>query len=227
KTKKLDRFTLIPPAPALVPRAFTVNKVVINEELLKPPVEPDPKKVEPPKTVVQNDKPTTEPLATDVRFSPNAPTASDLTKAISADKPRVEQVKIATPETNARIEREIDSIREALASKNAPKIIAGQETGLPASHSSGPEVAGYSNIDHLLAQAGPLTGAVAPIYQQGGALFEYDSATLRKEAIETLSKLGVLMERTIRVPLSASKGTPTRLAPRNTTKNSAPRAPKR
>ncbi|MCX6967445.1 MAG: hypothetical protein NTZ46_06615, partial [Verrucomicrobia bacterium] len=46
KTKKLDRFTLIPPAPALVPRAFTVNKVVINEELLKPPVEPDPKKVE-------------------------------------------------------------------------------------------------------------------------------------------------------------------------------------
>jgi len=202
KTKHLDHFTFTPATPRLVPRAFTVKKVVIPENLLKPAATPDPKKAEPPKTIIPNEKPPSEPLA-DVRFTPNTPSTTDLNKAISADRPRVEPGKIGTPETNAQIEREINSIREALATKNAPKIVAGQDTGLPESHPNGTGgFPGYSNLDELVTQSAPLIGKVAPIYQQGGALFEYDSATLRKEAIETLSKLGILIERNPRATFS-------------------------
>lgn len=197
RTKKLDRFAFSGPTERLIPRAFTVKKVTINEELLKPAETPEPKKADPAK-IVPTDKPEVEQLPTDVRLSPNAPAGSELAKAIAAEKPRVEAGKIASPETNAQLERQLDSIKSQMASKAAPKIIASEGGGVPNSKANGqedPGVAGYSNIDHLLAQSGPLTGKVAPVNMPGGALFEYDSAVLRKDAIETLQKIGALIER--------------------------------
>jgi len=199
RMKKLERFTFSTPTARLVPRAFTVKKVVINEDLLKPAATPDPKKVEPPKTILPNEKPSTDQLPADVRLTPSAPPAGDLTKAIAAEKPRVEASKITGPEANAQIDKEIDSIRDQIASKNAPKIVAGQGTALPESHR---DEHGYSNIDDLLAKSGPLTGPVGPVNIEGGALFEYDSAKLSKEAVETLRKIGALVERNPRSTFS-------------------------
>lgn len=199
QSKKLERFTFSAPTQRLVPRAFTVKKVVINEELLKPATTPDPKKVEPVKTVLQNEKPATDQLPADVRLTPNAPPAGEITKAIAAEKPRVEASKLNSPEINAQVEKEIDSIRDQIASKNAPKIMAGQGTALPEYHRG---EQGYSNLDTLLAQAGPLTGPVAPVNVPGGALFEFDSAVLRPEAVKTLSALGTLIKRNPRATFS-------------------------
>ena len=190
RTKQLDRSLFSAPTERLVPRAFTVKKVVINEELLKPAATPDPKRVEPPKTVLQNEKPSSDQIPTDVRLTPNAPPASDITKAIAAEKPRVEASKINSPEANAQIDKEIDSLHEQIASKNAPKIMAGQGTALPESHRG---EQGYSNLDDLLKKSGPLTGNVAPVNMPGGALFEFDSAVLKPEATKTLSNLGTLI----------------------------------
>ena len=195
KSKHLDQFTFSTPAPQRIPRAFTVKKAVIDEKLLKPEPTPEAKKVDPPKTVLSNEKPPSETLANEVRFTPNTPAASDLSKAIAGDKPRVQPGMIVSPQENASIEREIDSIREAIASKNAPKIAAGRENALPDSRQGTSDTPGYSNLDRLLEQSGPLTGPVAPVNVPGGALFEYDSATVSKEAIQTLGKLGVLIER--------------------------------
>ena len=199
RMKKLEHFTFSGPTERLVPRAFTVKKVVINEDLLKPAATPDPKKAEPPKTIFSNEKPSTDQLPADVRLTPGAPAASDLTKAIAAEKPRVEASKLGNPEANAQVERELDSIRDQIALKNAPKIVAGQGTALPDSNRVVP---GYSNLDNLLAQSGPLTGNVAPVNQPGGALFQFDSAGLKPEAVETLRKIGTLIGRNPRATFS-------------------------
>ena len=224
RTRQLDHFTFSAPTARLIPRAFTVNKVVINEDLLKPESTPNPKKIDPPKTVIQNEKPMADQLAADVRFTPNAPAATDITKAIAAEKPRVEATKIATPETNAQVDRELDSIRATIASKNAPKIVAGQGTALPDSTRDGPGVPGYSKIDDLLAQSGPLSGSVAPMNMPGGALFEYDSAKLSKNAVETLSKLGTLIQRNPRSTFSIEGYTDSFGTPEYNLKLSAARA---
>jgi len=202
KAKHLDRITLSAPATHLIPRAFTVKKAVIDENLLKPEPTPNPKKADPPKTVLPNEKPSSDPLVGEVRFTPNTPPAENLTQGISADRPRVEPGKLVNPESNAEIEREINSIREAIAAKNAPKIVPGQETNRPDAHNDGPGGPGYSNLDDLVSKSGPLIGKVAPVNIQGGALFEYDSATLSKDAIATLSKLGILIEHNPRATFS-------------------------
>ena len=204
-SKKLERFTFSGPTDRLVPRAFTVKKVVINEELLKQTETPEVKKAEPPKTIIQNDKPTADKLPSDIRFTPSAPPAGDLAKAIVADKPRVEAGKIASPVTNAQVEKELDSIRDKIAAKNAPKIIAGAGGGIPDSLGDKRDeidAPGFSNLDKLLGQSGPLTGKVGPVGMKGGALFEYDSAALRSDAIETLNKLGTLIKRNPRSTFS-------------------------
>ena len=224
KSKELNVFAFNAPAPEFIPRAFTVKKAVIDEKLLKPEPTPEPKKVDPPKTVLSNEKPSSETLATEVRFTPGTPASSDLAKAMSGDKPRVQPGILASPQDNAAIEREIDSIREAIASKSAPKIVAGQETNLPTSHGEGPAGPGYSNLDNLLEQSGPLSGPVAPVNIQGGALFEYDSATLSKEAIQTLGKLGVLIERNPRATFNIEGYTDSFGSPEYNQKLSAARA---
>ena len=205
RVKKLERFTFSGSTERLIPRAFTVKKVVINEDLLKPASTPELKKTEPPKAVFQNEKPSLDKLPTDVRFTPSAPPAGDLTKAIVSEKPRVEAGKLTAPESVPQVEKEIDSMRDQLATKNAPKILAGTGGALPDAKNGehdGDQTPGYSNIDTLLEQSGPLSGNVAPLNMPGGALFDYDKASLRPDAIETLQKLGMLIGRNPRSTFS-------------------------
>ena len=53
----------------------------------------------------------------------------------------------------------------------------------------------FSNIDDLLAGAASLSQETAPILMPTDLLFEYDSDTLRKEASQSLLKLGALIRR--------------------------------
>ena len=221
KSKQLDLFKPSASTPQSIPRAFTVKKVVIPENLLKPEATPEPRKIDPPKTVLSNEKPSSDTLATEVRFTPATPVSSDLAKALAGDKPRVQPGLLTSPQENATVEREIDSIRETIAAKSAPKIVAGQENALPVSHGDGPA---YGGIDKLLEQSGPLTGPVAPVNIQGGALFEYDSAALSKEAIQTLGRLGILIERNPRATFRIEGYTDSFGSPEYNLKLSAARA---
>lgn len=65
---------------------------------------------------------------------------------------------------------------------------AGQQTGAGVGTN-------FSNIDDLLAGTATLTQETAPILMPTDLLFEYDSDTLRKEASESLLKLGELIRR--------------------------------
>jgi outer membrane protein OmpA-like peptidoglycan-associated protein len=203
--KKLERFTFNTSAPRLVSRPFTVKKVVINEELLKPEKDPvETKKPEAPAKVIQNEKPSLDKSAGDLRFTPTATPTGDLTKAITGEKPRVEPGKIASPQANSQLEKELDSLQKTIDSKNAPKIVAG--TGALSSAKSGNADAAFNKLDDLLAQSGPLKGDGARLNMDreasGGALFEYDSAKLKPEAIQALRQLGALIERNPRATFS-------------------------
>ena len=200
--RKLEHFAADAPVPRLVPPPFTVKQVVINEELLKPASTPEPKKVDPPKVVLQNDKPMVETVPAEVRLSPNAPPSAavdSMTKAIAADKPRVEPAKLNGPEPNAQVERDISSLHEQIGPKNAPKIAAGTGGKLPESNDDGPR----NSIDVEKAFANPdLIGDGSAIKMEdkkgggnGGALFEYDSAKLSPMAIGMLQKISTIINR--------------------------------
>ncbi|MEI6278845.1 MAG: OmpA family protein [Verrucomicrobiae bacterium] len=54
---------------------------------------------------------------------------------------------------------------------------------------------GFSDLDDLLAQTGPLTPETAPILMPTDLLFDYDAPALRPEALASLQKLGILIQR--------------------------------
>jgi len=196
-TKELERFSFTTPdAARLVPRAFTVKKVTISDDLFKPSETPAPPKPTPiPTTVLPPDKPTADVIP-DVRFAPSATPTEDLAKTFTVEKPKVEASNLPQPTTNAQVDTALDSIKEQIGGPaNAPKIVASDHS-LPTSTNTG--APDSRAIDALLTQSGPLTGNVAPVPisdQQGGALFEYGSADLHPAAIETIRKLGILIER--------------------------------
>ena len=65
-----------------------------------------------------------------------------------------------------------------------------------ASRKSGPGTTkGFSDLDKLLAQTGPLSAETAPIMMPGDVLFDYDASALQQGAVESLEKLGRLLKR--------------------------------
>lgn len=59
----------------------------------------------------------------------------------------------------------------------------------------GPGAKGFSDLDKLLAQTGPLSSETAPIMMPGDVLFDYDASALQQGAVESLEKLGRLLKR--------------------------------
>lgn len=55
--------------------------------------------------------------------------------------------------------------------------------------------AGYSNLDELLSNSGPLSKDTAPILMPTDLLFTYNSAELRESARLSLMKLGIIIQR--------------------------------
>ncbi len=54
---------------------------------------------------------------------------------------------------------------------------------------------GFSNLDNLLSQRGPLPDNTKPILMPTDLLFDYDKAALREEAKLSLMRLGILIQR--------------------------------
>jgi outer membrane protein OmpA-like peptidoglycan-associated protein len=55
--------------------------------------------------------------------------------------------------------------------------------------------AGFSNLDSLLTQAGPIQKGTAPILMPTDLLFDYNAFDLRSDAVDSLRKLGALIQR--------------------------------
>jgi outer membrane protein OmpA-like peptidoglycan-associated protein len=132
----------------------------------------------------------------------------DLARQLALEKPslnpsdtlREAESRALNPESNRDIQTALNANPSAAANPAAGIPIPTSRNGQFAA--AGGNASGFSNLDELLERSGPLSGPVAPLNMPGGALFEYDSAVLLPQAIETLRKIGVLIERNPRASFS-------------------------
>lgn len=85
--------------------------------------------------------------------------------------------------------KEIPAINVDASSKGLPATTSESVVGMPAGER------GFSNLDDLLAQTGPLTSDTAPILMPSDLLFTYDAFVLEPGAMTSLEKLGTLLKR--------------------------------
>jgi outer membrane protein OmpA-like peptidoglycan-associated protein len=177
-------------------------------------------KPNPDKTDVQlpDDKKSFDQLLQDVQASTTLP---DDTRDVLPDKPQVDQnassimteIERSTAQTLARNQnatREQNLLNDSATSGRPQPALTGTElatsttikrpntfTKLPGD-SAGPNTRrspGFSDLDSLLAQKGPLGAGTKPILLPENQTFAYNSADLERSAVAQLQKLGTLMQR--------------------------------
>lgn len=194
----------------IVPRTFRLDRVEIDPRLLEPEAAEEVKQAAAP-TAVQLPKETVSlgAMDADVKFTPAAP---EIENPMLADKPSAEQASFQDVVQNAEINgaqtvvEDLDALREELirndpVASGRPLLDLGPteaESGSPsgdATEMSGGTTKGFSNLDSLLAQTGPLTNETAPILMPADLMFDYDSVEVRPSAVPSLEKLGIIVRR--------------------------------
>lgn len=153
-------------------------------------------------------KPPDEKIALEKMMAPEQGEAASptLAESLLAEKPTLSEAmaKLPSSESLAAIERSDDSlpkalIRERTASSGDTSAETALSERVSAAIRHGPEAGGrlpgFSNLDDLLAQTGPLRAETAPILMPTDLLFDYDQASLRPEAMTSLQKLAALILR--------------------------------
>jgi outer membrane protein OmpA-like peptidoglycan-associated protein len=181
----------------IVPRTFNIERADIDPRLLEPEREekkPDPVNFKLPEEKISLDRQTAK--------APDQKNAPALDQAIVNEKPQLpDQPKSAAtmPASNLvplddalvkELARDMPMVSEAVA--NEPLLALRASEAVPGQPGGG---AGFSNLDELLAQTGPLTPDTAPIMLPGDLLFEYDDHRLQPGAVASLEKLGQLLKR--------------------------------
>lgn len=197
--KELKNFA--PPTDRLAPPLRVFRQVAIPQ-MPKDPEEVRVKLDTPPK-LDRLTVPTDKPEVQEFRVAPQVP---DLPKPLLNEKPKVDPggadllAKIEAA-TRGQMDKDLSSLAGSLI-KEGPRSPRQPKIKLPASNKPGDGLAGdregipgLKTIDEALAVTGPLPVGDKPIGMPGGALYEYDSAELRADAIEQLQKLGELIRR--------------------------------
>ena len=181
----------------IVPRTFNIERADSDPRLLEPEREekkPDPVNFKLPEEKISLDRQTAK--------APDQKNAPALDQAIVNEKPQLpDQPKSAAtiPASNLlplddalvkELARDMPMVSEAVA--NEPLLALRASEAVPGQPGGG---AGFSNLDELLAQTGPLTPDTAPIMLPGDLLFEYDDHRLQPGAVASLEKLGQLLKR--------------------------------
>ena len=171
----------------IVPRTFHMKRVEIDPETLKEePKKPDPARKAAAEIPLSEDGPT-----------PGVPPVKTLSGASLADTDLPQPVA-PSPGILDRAKGSIP-LDDLVGGKTTVPVHATDPLAdLPSGSGSGMSSAalpGYSSLDGLLEGTGTLSATTAPILMPTDLLFEYDSATLKKEAELSLKKLGSLISR--------------------------------
>lgn len=186
------------------PRRFQLDSVDLDPRLLNPA----PAEVQRPAAAPVAVKLPDENVALEKSGgqNPALPPMPKLDSAILAETPDVLmptlQNTLKTLEAKDAAFPKSDLLTEALLSEK-PVVSGTSALALPkpgwksgAKESGGEGTGrGFSNLDDLLAQTGPLTPETAPILMPTDLLFDYDAPNLRDQAVASLQKLGVLIQR--------------------------------
>lgn len=199
--KELENFRI--PEPERLSPPLRVFKQVKIPEIPKEPEETRLKLPDKVPNVAQLQVPVDKPMAEEIRIAPQVP---EMPKPLLTEKPKAEAAGVdlfAKVEAQSRgaMEKELNSISGSLL-KDSPRSPRQPSLNLPKSKKLGEGGAGTAegipgtiSIDRALEMTGPLPAGNKPIGMPGGALYEYDSADLKPDAIAELQKLGELIKR--------------------------------
>jgi outer membrane protein OmpA-like peptidoglycan-associated protein len=215
--KTLDRFVSAD-TPRLVPRAFNISRVQVDQKLLKPDTKPaeNPGKSAGDLGTIKNLSQFDGSFEKDIqelRATPevNSPEVSQLKEKPSVDTQSAQAAAAkAKAESAVAMDRELNEVRQQLLSDkpdvaSRPKIAMGsaknpgktdnQDVADSAIAGNAGIPTGFSNLDELLSGSGHIGNGTAPILMPTDLLFDYDSANLRAGATASLQKLGRLIQR--------------------------------
>lgn len=207
RSTKLENFS--PYTERLVKREFTsLGRVDIDSKLLdaepEMPAADQKSQKETPSIAIPDEKPSVEDTPGEMVYKPTAP---EMVKPITSDKPKVDNTNLQTLEkiqqdSTKDLDKDLNSVREQLI-KDKPKATSNSllklsettKNGNPTSKTGGGAIPGTKSLDDALTGTGGGLQSGDKIGIRGGALFEYDKADLRTDAIIDLQKLATIVKR--------------------------------
>jgi len=201
-----------PPKQEVPIPTIKLQKIEIPPEILQAQPQPKPVKhtaAAPQAVQLPKDNPS---FASMMATSKGAPAAPQIENPILAEKPQVEattykQTVQAAQEGGVKsVAGKIDQVRQDLLEEKpgiAEKplldtIKTGEDSGTSPTVKgplAGASTPGFSNLDDLLAQTGPLSKETAPIRMDSDVLYDYNRYDLKPDAVESLKKLGIIIQR--------------------------------
>ena len=194
----------------LVPRTFHVERVEIDQKLLEPEPAADQRPALAPQAVdLPQEKMAFEKLMADNKGEPAAP---KIDQSFLSDKPTASSTTFDKTMQTAQLTgaqsalEDPQALQQALLGDRpdagskpvgdllAPDSLTGRAI-VKAGQLRGGDTPGFSNLDDLLAQTGPLSPGTAPILMPTDLLFEYGEYRLNPGAMAGLQKLGLLIRR--------------------------------
>lgn len=209
-----------PPPPPITIERVEIDPAVFEGEVLDGPEAPPAKPIpDLTKLEMPADKISFENRLEEVRATPAAP---EITQELMATKPRElassfsEQIAKMEDQTRNVLEKDLHALNQQLLEdkpkfkgRTLPVEKPGYSTAKsdrvgPASNlraelegaTGGPNTGrpGFSNLDDLISNAGPMTKPTAQIMMPADLLFAYDRAELSASAIPSLQKLGTVIK---------------------------------
>jgi OmpA-OmpF porin, OOP family len=200
-------FDTAPPPP---PVMMKVTSVAIDPKIYEPQAAKTKKAAAMPQAVeLPKDKPAFDQMMAQQKGAPAAP---KIDNPLLAEKPSVEattyQQTVETAEQGGvkSVASDLDQVRQDLL-MDKPGV-TGQpllEIANPGTESggspstvgplAGASTPGFSNLDALLAETGPLSAETAPIRMDSDVLYSYDSFDLQPNAVLSLQKLGQIIQK--------------------------------
>jgi outer membrane protein OmpA-like peptidoglycan-associated protein len=197
--KRIENFAFTPEA-TLAPPQFVAQRVVIDPKTLE---QPEETRVKLPATAPKPEElsvPTEKPVMKDIVLKPSVQEVdSPLLKENSQPQPiNWDKVMKADANSAGAADKDLGAIASALlkdtvAAPRQPIVKVNRGTGDGADAWEG--IAGRQSLDAALERTGPLPEGGVPIALPGGALFDYDKAELRSDAIDEMQKLAELLRR--------------------------------
>lgn len=180
--------------------SFQVEDVIVNPKTSEPEKESHIASLPQPVNL-PTEKPEMGKRQADLPGPEGAPLVS---KQLLSEKPEVSDLARNAIPVFPAVEQRANSLEKELI-KQKPDVASqgnqGDITALQAEavtrqqSATGGKVPGFSNLDDLLAQTGPLQSQTAPILMPTDVLFDYDKDMLRDVAVGSMQKLGALIQR--------------------------------
>jgi outer membrane protein OmpA-like peptidoglycan-associated protein len=199
--KKIENFSFTS-EERLAPPQFVLKQATIDPKTLE---FPDEIKVKLPTSAPKPQELTVPSEKPEIKEIILKPSATEVKTPLLDEKPKPEPINwesvIKTNDISAgNADKEVGAIasallKESVRAPNQPVIQMppGSKKGEGADAWEG--IPGRRSLDDALSRTGPLPAGGLPIAMPGGALFDYDKADLRGDALDEMQKLGELIRR--------------------------------